>query len=267
MVNSEQTRPDLRSVCCENHLCGRQGLLIRLWAYPTNCLPSRFQAGSDYRFFHAEAQYDTSHSMTLISNMTDSRSDSDRRTYECRPRNMQYRRPEVYKSGSGQVVVAASRRREVKLAAPDPGNERHGQTTGILEWKIWSGDLDYPTVSTNLPPLSDVRRSSKRLYLESFKQFIHSAVGNKMVGADNSWSISLCDPERGDQVEVIPPRTARPNCSDWLNIVKHTGQGKIASGFELSSKDNIHSRGKEMNWTTSRTTRQKGIVYSISNYQ
>ncbi len=82
-----------------------------------------------------------------------------------------------------------------------------------------------------------------------FAYNIHSAVGNKMVGARVNDRIVNIDYklQNGDRVEIITSQNSRGPSLDWLNIVKSSGaRSKINQWFRNIQKDDNVARGKEL---------------------
>lgn len=82
-----------------------------------------------------------------------------------------------------------------------------------------------------------------------FAYNIHSAVGNKMVGARVNGSIVTFDYvlKNGDQVEIITSNNSRGPSRDWLKIAK-TGQArnKINQWFKKENKEENKVKGKAL---------------------
>ncbi len=82
-----------------------------------------------------------------------------------------------------------------------------------------------------------------------FAYQIHSAVGNKMVGARVNGRIVTLDYEikNGDRVEIITSQNSKGPSRDWLNIVRTTqAKNKISQWFKREFKQENIVKGKEM---------------------
>ena len=97
-----------------------------------------------------------------------------------------------------------------------------------------TGDvIDMPTCSTPI----------------DFAYHIHSAVGNKMVGARVNGRIVTFDYQikNGDRIEVITSQNSRGPSRDWLNIVRSSqAKSKINQWFRKEFKEDNIVRGKEL---------------------
>lgn len=95
-----------------------------------------------------------------------------------------------------------------------------------------------------------------------YAYYIHSDIGNKMVGAKVNGKIVKVDYiiKNGDRVEILTSQSSRGPSRDWLNIVKSTqAKTKINQWFRKQFKQEDIIRGKELLETCAR---QKG--YSLS---
>ncbi|MCM1089879.1 MAG: bifunctional (p)ppGpp synthetase/guanosine-3',5'-bis(diphosphate) 3'-pyrophosphohydrolase [Muribaculum sp.] len=95
-----------------------------------------------------------------------------------------------------------------------------------------------------------------------FAYHIHSAVGNKMVGARVNGKLVTIDYEihNGDRIEIITSQNSKGPSRDWLNVVKSTqAKNKINQWFKNELKEDNIVRGKELLAAYCKT---RGINYS-----
>lgn len=82
-----------------------------------------------------------------------------------------------------------------------------------------------------------------------FAYAVHSAVGNKMVGARVNGNLVPIDYhiQNGDRVEIMTSQNSRGPSRDWLSIVRSTqAKNKINQWFRSEFKEENIIRGKEM---------------------
>lgn len=131
----------------------------------------------------------------------------------------------------------------------------------IMEWQKDMSDnkeyldtikLDLNIYSTQVyafTPQGDVIQLTKDSTPIDFAYMIHSAVGNKMVGARVNNKIVPLDHkiQNGDIVEIITSQNSKGPNRDWLAIVK-TAQArtKIKQWFKKEEKEENTIRGREM---------------------
>ncbi|WP_455714271.1 RelA/SpoT family protein [Anaerosporobacter sp.] len=131
----------------------------------------------------------------------------------------------------------------------------------ILEWQremsdnkeflsLLKSDLDLFSESVYcFTPTGDVKNLPNGSTPIDFAYSIHSAVGNKMVGARVNGKLVPIEYkiQNGDRIEIITSQNSRGPSHDWLSIVKSTqAKNKINQWFKAELKEDNISRGKEM---------------------
>ena len=131
----------------------------------------------------------------------------------------------------------------------------------ILEWQrdmsdnrefmnLLKNDLDL--FSDNVycfTPTGEVKNLPAGSTPIDFAYSIHSAVGNKMVGARVNGKLVTIDYEikNGDRIEIITSQNSKGPSRDWLNIVKSTqAKNKINQWFKAELKEDNVVKGKEL---------------------
>ena len=98
-------------------------------------------------------------------------------------------------------------------------------------------------------PTGDVKNLPTGSTPIDFAYSIHSAVGNKMVGAKvNGRLVPLTyTVQNGDRIEIITSQNSKGPSRDWLSIVKSTqAKNKINQWFRSVSKEENVARGKDL---------------------
>ena len=144
----------------------------------------------------------------------------------------------------------------------------------ILEWqrdmsdnrefmKLLKSDLDLFSDSVYcFTPTGDVKNLPAGSTPVDFAYSIHSAVGNKMIGARVNGKLVTIDYQinNGDRIEIITSQNSKGPSRDWLNIVKSTqAKNKINQWFKAEFKEENIVKGKEL---LANYCRSKGIVLS-----
>ena len=144
----------------------------------------------------------------------------------------------------------------------------------ILEWQQEMSDNkeflssiknDLNLFSDNVycfTPTGDVKNLPAGSCPIDFAYSIHSAVGNKMVGARVNGKLVPIDYKinSGDRIEILTSQNSKGPSRDWLNIVKSTqARNKINQWFKQELKEDNIIKGKEL---ISNYCKSKGIVLS-----
>ena len=111
-------------------------------------------------------------------------------------------------------------------------------------------------------PSGDVKNLPNGSTPIDFAYSIHSAVGNRMIGARVNGKLVTIDYviQNGDRIEIITSQKSRGPSRDWLKIVKSSqAKNKINQWFKQELKEDNIVKGKEM---LASYCRAKGIVQS-----
>jgi len=145
--------------------------------------------------------------------------------------------------------------------AKDQEEEKLVWLRQILEWQremsdnreflnLLKSDLDLFSDSVYcFTPTGEVKNLPAGSTPIDFAYNIHSAVGNKMVGARVNGKLVSIDYEiqNGDQIEIIVSQNSKGPSRDWLNMVKSTqAKNKINQWFRNEFKEENITRGREL---------------------
>ena len=147
----------------------------------------------------------------------------------------------------------------------------------ILEWQrdmsdnreflsLLKGDLDlFQEDVYCFTPNGDVKNLPNGSTPVDFAYAIHSAVGNKMVGARVNGKLVNIDYkiQNGDRIEILTSQNSKGPSRDWLSIVKSTqAKNKINQWFRSELKEENILHGKEL---INNYAKAKGINFGEIN--
>jgi len=178
------------------------------------------------------------------------------------PFEIQIRTAEMHKTAE-YGIAAHWKYKESNDGKKDVSNQEEEKLSWlrqILEWQqdtdnreflsLLKGDLDLFTEDVYcFTPNGDVKNLPNGSTPVDFAYSIHSAVGNKMVGARVNGKLVNIDYQiqNGDRIEILTSQNSKGPSRDWLNIVKSTqARNKINQWFKKELKEENIIRGKEL---------------------
>ena len=162
------------------------------------------------------------------------------------------------------------------IASTGGEEEKLAWLSQILEWQrdmsdnkefmsLLKNDLDLFADSVYcFTPQGDVKTLPNGSTPIDFAYSVHSAVGNKMVGARVNGKLVPIEYriQNGDRIEIITSQNSQGPSRDWLKLVKSTqAKNKINQWFKKELKEDNILKGKEM---LAQYARAKG--FKIANY-
>ncbi|MGN0317522.1 MAG: RelA/SpoT family protein [Lachnospira sp.] len=208
-------------------------------------IPGRFK---DYIAMPKQNMYQSLHTTLIASNG--------------QPFEVQIRTYEMHKTAE-YGIAAHWKYKEGKSG--EKGNESEEAKLSwlrqILEWqKEMSDNKEFLSSIKNdlnlfsdsvycFTPTGDVKNLPAGSCPIDFAYSIHSAVGNKMVGARVNGKLVTIDYQikNGDRIEIITSQNSKGPSRDWLSIVKSTqAKNKINQWFKQELKEDNILKGKEL---------------------
>jgi GTP pyrophosphokinase len=193
---------------------------------------------------------------------------------EGQPFEIQIRTYEMHRTAEYGIAAHWKYKENISGTVMHKEEEKLSWLRQILEWQRDTDDNKefMSFVKTDLDlfaeqvycftPAGDVKNLPRGSTPIDFAYAIHTAVGNKMVGARiNERQVPIDTPlSNGDRVEIITSQNSTGPSRDWLNIVKSTqAKNKINQWFKNQFKEDNINRGKELILTYCKS---KGLDYS-----
>ena len=179
------------------------------------------------------------------------------------PFEIQIRTFEMHKTAE-YGIAAHWKYKEASDGKTSSGNreeEKLNWLRQILEWQrdmsdnkefmsLLKNDLDLFADSVYcFTPQGDVKTLPNGSTPIDFAYSVHSAVGNKMVGARVNGKLVPIEYriQNGDRIEIITSQNSQGPSRDWLKVVKSTqAKNKINQWFKKELKEDNILKGKEM---------------------
>lgn len=148
-----------------------------------------------------------------------------------------------------------------KKSGPEQEEAKLSWLRQILEWQqdmsdnrefmnLLKSDLDLFADNVYcFSPAGDVKTLPSGSCTIDFAYSVHSAVGNRMVGARVNGKLVPIETElhNGDRVEIITSQNSKGPSRDWLKVVKSTqAKNRINQWFRQELKEDNIIKGKEM---------------------
>ncbi len=148
-----------------------------------------------------------------------------------------------------------------KKTGPEQEEEKLNWLRQILEWQqdmsdnrefmsLLKSDLNLFNENVYVfSPAGDVKTLPAGSCTIDFAYSVHSAVGNRMVGARINGKLVPIETvlHNGDRVEIITSQNSKGPSRDWLKVVKSTqAKNRINRWFRMEKKEDNILKGKEM---------------------
>ena len=194
-----------------------------------------------------------------------------------RPFEIQIRTYEMHRTAEYGIAAHWKYKEAANGNAVGGEEEKLSWLRQILEWQrdmsdnrefmsLLKSDLDlFSDTVFCFTPSGDVKNLPNGSTPIDFAYSVHSAVGNKMIGAKVNGKLVTIDYkiQNGDRIEIITSQNSRGPSRDWLNIVKSTqAKNKINQWFRREFKEENILKGKEL---LEKYCKTKGINWSAIN--
>jgi GTP diphosphokinase / guanosine-3',5'-bis(diphosphate) 3'-diphosphatase len=194
---------------------------------------------------------------------------------EGEPFEMQIRTLEMHRTAEFGIAAHWKYKEGKTAQSPEKSEEQKlNWLRQILEWQrdmsdnkefmdAIKTDLDvYNDQVYAFTPTGDVINLPQGSTPIDFAYYIHSAVGNKMVGAKVNGKIVTFDYKvrNGDRIEVLTSQNSKGPSRDWLKIAKSTqAKTKINQWFRKQFKEDNITKGRDM---LEKYAKSKNVPYS-----
>lgn len=180
-----------------------------------------------------------------------------------RPFEIQIRTAEMHRTAE-YGIAAHWKYKEMSDGQVSKGDSAEAKLTWlrqILEWQrdmtdnhefmsLLKSDLDLFAENVYcFSPAGDVKSLPSGACTIDFAYAVHSAVGNKMVGARVNGKLVPIETvlHNGDRVEIITSQNAKGPSRDWLKVVKSTqAKNKINQWFKKELKEENIEKGRDL---------------------
>ena len=215
-------------------------------------IPNRFK---DYISTPKPNMYQSLHTTLIASNGQPF--EIQIRTYEMH-RTAEYGIAAHWKYKEGKSGETGNESEEAKLSWLRQILEWQKDTSDSKEFlKLLKSDLDlFSDHVYCFTPSGDVKNLPAGSTPIDFAYSIHSAVGNKMIGARVNGKLVTIDYKinNGDVIEVLTSQNSKGPSRDWLNIVKSSqARNKINQWFKNELKEDNVMKGRDMFLTYCKT--------------
>ena len=178
-----------------------------------------------------------------------------------RPFEIQIRTYEMHRTAEYGIAAHWKYKEAANGNAVGGEEEKLSWLRQILEWQrdmsdnkefmsLLKSDLDlFSDTVFCFTPSGDVKNLPNGSTPIDFAYSVHSAVGNKMIGAKVNGKLVTIDYkiQNGDRIEIITSQNSKGPSRDWLNIVKSTqAKNKINQWFRSEFKEENILKGKEL---------------------